>query len=398
MNRQTGKAIRITIGCILLSGCFSGCNKKRENVPPETFSQTFPEPIAAGPPVIQPNKNRGFDRIARFLAGMAPDSVDPLASIEGTDAWKNFQQKIDSKWRQFDQGHLKLIRQFAESELQVSKTKGLVFYPFSGPDFLYVNTFFPDADRFILFGLEPPGPLPDPLIIPPDSLVGFLNNVRQSLDDVLSVSFFKTNDMKIDLKEKLQGNLTVLLFLLARSNQRILDVKPIRIDSSGTVAACDTFYTSPEGYYNHGVEIRFCWNGNDSIRSLIYFSTDISDYGLKKNPNTRRFLQRLDTSFATYIKAASYLMHKKYFTVIRNTILAKSDVILQDDSGVPFKLFDPEVWDITLYGKYSRPIELFKDYFEEDLFAAYQKSSQPLLFHIGYNSESNLLFAVRKKQ
>ena len=39
----------------------------------------------------------------------------------------------------------------------------VVFYMFSGPDFLYANQFFPNASTYILAGTEPIGPLPDVL-------------------------------------------------------------------------------------------------------------------------------------------------------------------------------------------------------------------------------------------
>jgi hypothetical protein len=35
-----------------------------------------------------------------------------------------------------------------------------MFYMFSGPDFLYAQTFFPNADTYILCGIEPIGAIP----------------------------------------------------------------------------------------------------------------------------------------------------------------------------------------------------------------------------------------------
>ncbi len=89
-------------------------------------------------------------------------------------------------------------------------------------------------------------------------------------------------------------------------------------------------------------------------------------------------------------------MHKPVFSSIAGTILRVSDVVLEDDSGMPYRLFDHSVWEISLHGAYGGPIELFKDYYQKDLLDAYAAGAGPLGFHIGYGKKSNLLLAVRK--
>jgi len=89
-------------------------------------------------------------------------------------------------------------------------------------------------------------------------------------------------------------------------------------------------------------------------------------------------------------------MHKGYFSGIRKLLLEKSAVILQDDSGIPYHYFQSGTWDITLYGMYTGPIEMFKDHFEKDLAAAYGKGSERLNFRFGYARSSNILLAKKK--
>ena len=89
-------------------------------------------------------------------------------------------------------------------------------------------------------------------------------------------------------------------------------------------------------------------------------------------------------------------MHKAYFSTIRNTVLSKAAVILQDDSGIKYSYFDPTKWEIRLYGMYERPIALFGNHFEADLYAAYRRGGvRPLPFRRGDNSQSNQLLARR---
>jgi len=98
------------------------------------------------------------------------------------------------------------------------------------------------------------------------------------------------------------------------------------------------------------------------------------------------------------VKSASYLMHHSNFKLVRDLILQKSTTELQDDSGIPIEYFKEDKFDITLYGSFQRPIELFAEWPEPKLVAAYkEKKVKPLDFPIGYNYIApNLLLARRK--
>jgi hypothetical protein len=103
---------------------------------------------------------------------------------------------------------------------------------------------------------------------------------------------------------------------------------------------------------------------------------------------------------ATYIKSASYLMHSAHFSKVRQFILSKSELIVQDDSGIPVRYFVPANWDRTFFGAYDGPIRLFANRYQQDLFDAYAASAKPLDFGIGYDHQakaSNIQRFVRKR-
>jgi hypothetical protein len=93
-------------------------------------------------------------------------------------------------------------------------------------------------------------------------------------------------------------------------------------------------------------------------------------------------------------------MFEAGFATIRNFILAHSNRIVQDDSGIPLAYFDPAKWNLRLFGNYLGPIELFKQHFQpklQELFA--QSNPPPLDFGFGYrwnSREANLIVADRK--
>ena len=80
-------------------------------------------------------------------------------------------------------------------------------------------------------------------------------------------------------------------------------------------------------------------------------------------------------------------------------MLGGSAVILQDDSGIPYRFFNPADWRIQLYGAYDRPYGSFRWLEQPDLKKAYATlTPKPLGFRIGYGFSripSNLQLAIR---
>ena len=83
--------------------------------------------------------------------------------------------------------------------------------------------------------------------------------------------------------------------------------------------------------------------------------------------------------------------------MIRDRILANSAAILQDDSGIPYRYFRPDVWKVQLYGDYQRPYGAFRWLEQPDLRKAYAAAgTRPLSVRVGYGYSkipSNLLLA-----
>ena len=100
------------------------------------------------------------------------------------------------------------------------------------------------------------------------------------------------------------------------------------------------------------------------------------------------------------MKSASYLMHSDGFSKVREFLLARSTAIVQDDSGVPVRFFEPNNWTLRPHGRYLGPIRLFGSRHQTQLKEVFRKGpSAPLAFGVGYRwraNESNLLVGTRK--
>ena len=132
-------------------------------------------------------------------------------------------------------------------------------------------------------------------------------------------------------------------------------------------------------------------------KSLYYFSADLANGSM--SPGILRFCSNLGPT-NSFLKAASYLMHEDSFSTVRNLLLGVSASIVEDDSGIPVRYFTPDRWTLRFFGSYTSPIELFKKYYQPDLYQDYGNNNpKRLTFGFGYqiNSRtSNLIVAVRR--
>jgi hypothetical protein len=329
------------------------------------------------------------DDTARFLAGMLPSADSPLMPLTREASWQRHAKFFDSAFAQLEQRQMSKVRAWSDANLAAPKST--MFYMFSGPDFLYANAFYPKATTYVLSALEPPGSVPD-LTRVPRGVGAALYSVEHSLGSILSFSFFITNKMKVDLHEgQLNGALPLLYVFLARSGKSIHNVSTVALDNKGTAYFANE---NPGPTATRGVRIVFA--GDDGVeRTLYYFSTDLSDSGVRSS-GFLRFCATLAPG-DSLIKSASYLLHLGAFSTVRNFLLANSATIIQDDSGIPLADYSPKKWRFFPFGRYAGPISKFPGKYQKpyaDLF----RRAQPTDFGIGYrwrSYESNLLLSVR---
>ncbi len=291
--------------------------------------------------------------------------------------------------------------QFQNQELSGAPIgSSVVFYPFSGPDALFVRVLFPRSPTYVMVGLEPPGTLPTPAQLGSKDLGLYLQEVRSSVYSELHRSFFITREMNREFRGQVSdGLLPTILHLLVRTKHTINGYRYVRLDREGRVVQRATSERAPtHGAGDNGVEIDFRADTDQSLHKLYYFSVNLSDGRLRENEPFLRFLSKLG-GMTTYLKATSYMPHQQEFSIFRQQVLSGSAVILQDDSGIPYHFFISTAWRVQLYGAYERPYGSFRWLEQPDLKKAYETlAPKPLGFRIGYGFSripSNLLLATR---
>ena len=368
------------------------------NPPPRQLQLEVPPagPVATpGSPAPQAASKRSpANDAARYLAGLPPVLGSPLTALSQDPRWGTHARAMNLAFSQLEQRQLNNIRVFhSENIAPVTQASRICVYLFSGPDFLYADAMFTDCSTFVLQGLEPVDPIPDLLTTPPAALLGTLENIQISLNTLLSFSFFKTKNMREDFERaQLKGVLPIIFVFMARTGKQIDSVEYISLDKDGKVQQ------GQQGAIR-GAKINFVDLASGSPKEMYYFTSDLSDDALKRNPALLRFCEGLGPA-NSLLKAASYLLHGSNFTTARNFLLQNSVSVLQDDSGIPVHYFTPDKWTLRFFGTYTGPIELFKNYNQPDLRHYYEASSpKRLTFGFGYkwhDRSSTLFLAVRK--
>lgn len=346
--------------------------------------------------------NDSLNAVADIMSGIA-DSSPVLGYIQKSSDFKVFSKNFDKRWKSFDSTRLNNLRKFKDIEIsKIVKTQPTLFYPFSGPDILHAQTFFPDVNKYVMIGLEPVGSFPVFNEKEKDSLDTYFSKVNTSLNAILKFSFFRTESMSKDLRnEEVDGTLHLLVLFLKRTGNTLCSAKPVTVDTLGNIKYIRSFTDLKKLKVNtRGVEITFA-DINQHPKTLYYFSLNASDGGLKSNKGFVTYLKNMGP-INTYLKGASYLMHKNYFSIIRNTIINQSQHVIQDDSGIAFHYFteSSSKWNYSFYGQYLKPIPMFSAFYQPDLDSLYkQQGSKPIGFGIGYNfRDKNSNFMIASKQ
>jgi hypothetical protein len=360
--------------------------------------------LALGAAPARSSEAATADGTARFLAGLPPSPNSPLEALAKDFAWQSHARYFDSIFFREESAQLSKVREFSKKYL--TNKHDTMLYMFSGPDFLYATSFFPNASTYVLVGLEPVGAVPDLTSLSPLVINGALRNLQISTGSLLSFSFFITQNMKTQLREgPIYGTLPLLYVFLARTGKTIHEVNFASLDEYGTfqiadeLAATDIDTKKPvrsqQRSVASGVTIVFS-DGNGPKQTLFYFSTNLAD-GSFEHSGFSAFLAKLGPA-DSLIKSASYLLHKAHFASVRKLLLDNSATILQDDSGIPLAFFEAKKWRLHAFGHYAGPISMFAGFYQPRMAQLFQ-GARPIEFGIGYRwrkNESNLLLVQRE--
>lgn len=346
-----------------------------------------------------PKTKNGFRDTAIFLGALPSGNNVSWHGLTETHQYEAYKKSVERSWENFFKPNLSRIEGWTSSNLPSRYVK-TIFYPFSGPDILNPLAFYPESRDIIMFGLEPTGGIPDLTSMPRQKILPGLNELLPAINFMLDHAFFITTEMEKSVgKTPLSGITAIMVFFLARGGYQVMDINLVHIDEKGKLLRGEGMPV--KGCLN-GVEIIFFRNNASQPKRVRYFQINIAD----GSPQLGRFSEWLrgQSPFSTIIKSASYLMHNSNFSAIRDIVLSHSSSILQDDSGIPYTyLKKNKDWEIRLFGKYHRPLPVFKERYQVELEKDLADTTgEPLPFVYGYgygygDMTYHLLLATRRE-
>ncbi len=385
--------LRSRFGLLALSACLTlpslACH--------QTSAASPPSSPAPAPRADAPSFDARLTDTSRLLAGLSVDPSSPLAETAAKPEWRAWQKEFDAQWTTATRDRFAQMSAWRDRELApFTGPCDTLMYPFAGPDILNAVLLFPGCHRYILFGLEPVGALPSLDQLPPERVARLLDETRKAMNDLLQRNYFITSHMLEDTSAKeLHGTVPLIVLFLARLDARIVSIRDAEIDETGRLR--DRTPAAPTKKTASAVEVVFVREGQEP-QTAVYFRGQVEDKMIKQRPGIVPFLEQPGT-FPTFLKSASYLLHGSEFTVVRNILLSRSRLVLEDDSGIPLRFLKAPDWSVTLYGKYQKPVKDFNYGYQDDLAKAYATDKvRPLSFSFGYHWKGEgaaVLLAVR---
>lgn len=323
---------------------------------------------------------------AELLSGLAKDYS--IAGGDKSDILKGYTDKVVHLWQTFETNIATPMRAWSATELK--RTPGeTIFYPFSGPDFPTVQLLYPEASRYVMVALQTGGRMPDLAQMTEKQANSWLRTFRTGWESFTTRGFYDTDDLKRDTgkKARIEGITPVLMAFSVRLGYTIDKVEPMRINASGSdleVNPADRNVV--ETWDSVRLSLRNRTTGAAVI--LDYVHLDLSDGYLTKNTNAKTWIENM-SKHRVVTKAASHLMQKPFFSIVKNAVLQNAPTIWQDETGIDYGELSKH-FDLTLYGKFTKANKLFIKGIQQSLANAYKRRDdiKPLPFKVGYKKES----------
>lgn len=328
--------------------------------------------------------------MARVVAGLQPNPAgfEPAARA----LFPSFARDVSAQWNSYREKIGLPMENWACTE--VDSTAGeTVFYPFSGPDLPSVNQLYPQAGRYIMVAMQRAGLPPALERQSATELKRTLNAYRARWRFFARTGFFRTNDLE-DFASRNEVTVSVtsqLMAFAARLGYEVEAVEPMQVSADGKDLVRATSDPATSAAWG-SVRLTLVKNGR---RVLVdYVRMDLSDSMLKKYPANRMFVEQAVAN-RMLVKAASHLLQKHYFSILRGAILARAPSVVQDETGLDYSAL-AGVFKTKLYGKFVKVHNLFQTNAQQSLALAYQNTRdiKPLTFRLGYDKSEGSAVVV----
>jgi hypothetical protein len=330
------------------------------------------------------NIDSSYNNLSHLIAGYPINYYQPQWDKRFIES---FNKNVNQKMTGIESSRLAKIKVWNEANIKSNGANdtNFVFYPFSGGDFIHMAWLYPNANEYFMIAREKVGDIPN--LFSKDSAYTsqYLKDIEFVLRDIYTKSYFITKNMSADTKHntKVNGMLPLILWGAVRTGHDISKVSFGKIDENGN-------FNAVKNHESSNIVQVILWNKKlKKEQKVTYFCCDLANDELISHPGNMLFMDKsISINCNTFIKSASYLLHYGSFTTIREFVLSKSNYLVQDDTGIPYKHFNNDQWKVSVFGVYEEPVRDFSDnLYQEDLDSAYKTPSYlgELNFSLGYH-------------
>lgn len=319
------------------------------------------------------------DALARAYAGL-----DGTGEPPALDAGKEYRKAVGRAWRSY----LKRIGTPAAnwSKAVIGPVGSTVFYPFSGPDLVTAMTMFPAADRYVLVAIQSAHAPVNPAALDVERRSAFFEKFQGEWQRYGILGFFRTLDLDEDAQDSAAriGVTPVLMAFAARMGCQVRAVEPLVFDvTQGEYVAAEA---RPKRTWR---SVRLHLLMQDRPVTVDYVRLDLSDGYLKAHPEAKEWLER-QAGNPTLLKAASHLLQDSGFGILRDALVARAPLVIQDETGLDYSDL-ARIGPVKLYGSFTRVHALFDPRRQQSLADAYRNAPvpvEPLPFAFSYQKDA----------
>jgi hypothetical protein len=294
------------------------------------------------------------------------------------------------------------------AKLRPSSLPQQVVYPFGGGDLLSALTTYPEAKELTTISLEHAG---DPRRIRTLKKAGLdasLQVIRKTIVGLIEYDDSRTDNLMKGQRLEIPGQLAFFLVALAVHGYEPTSLRYFRLDADGKVhymseadiAAVESKnarllhagWVSPdfsEAFSN--LELTFVKkDGPDKApRMHRHIAFNLDDDHLKGDPSLLKHLESKGHVVAM-TKAASYLLWRQSFSLIRNYLLAHMEFMISDSTGIPPEYAKKAGFVQETYGKFESSFLNANSGINKDFRNLWKTSPEkPLPFRYGYIDKAN---------
>jgi hypothetical protein len=394
-TRTPAQLALTSLAMLALASCQLGkLTKSSESKKEADAEQLYPQPA----PVELTPEAKEVNDAARLLAGLpALADQDSNKKWRGEDFWKAHKTGMDKMWKEFSSKRGIKVRKWAATEVADVESTPVVFQPFGGPDFTFSHLMFPNAETFVVCGKAPCIDVPKLAEVTPDIMAETVFNLRTTSAALLKVEHEKEKQAAQAPqvpRQVMPGALPTLLALAARTGHIVESVELMPTDEAAPApVAAGEIPLDPMAAANaaasHSHPSSACVitlrTGDGKARRLFYFQQDLTDEGLPGDAALLRFLNK-QPRVVVVVNETGHELHQTNTLRLQQYIAKHAVALIQDPSGVPYRHFSPDAWNIRRYGNYAGAPSEFRQFDQPELIAAYNDNSsqpEPLPFGTG---------------